>query len=201
MAASLRTTESNLGTKGAALCGFCHVDAWILASLGGSEVAFVSLELNEGTEQSLPLSPSLSLSLSLSVSRSVLQVKQKEGQTRRPISICTELTPPPRQEPGPVSAGPRSLLFATGSLAARCSLSPHVAQRKRTRERQSRQLLCCSIRIRPAKTPCPTRARRSAATGACEQSVVSFIPLAIRIISHLLETYLRMKTGTMGAAC
>ena len=36
---------------------------------------------------------------------------------------------------------------------------------------------------------CPTRAGRSAATGACEQSLVSFIPLAIRVISRFARTY------------
>ena len=30
--------------------------------------------------------------------------------------------------------------------------------------------------------PCPTRAERSAVTGACEQTLVSFIPFAIRVI-------------------
>ena len=34
---------------------------------------------------------------------------------------------------------------------------------------------------------CPTRVGRSAATGACEQSLVSFISLAIRVISRFAQ--------------
>ena len=46
----------------------------------------------------------------------------------------------------------------------------------------------------PSSCTCPTRAGRSAATGACEQSLVSFIPLAIRV-PRFAETYDAPRPG------
>ena len=40
------------------------------------------------------------------------------------------------------------------------------------------------------------RAGRSAATGACEQSLVSFIPFAIRVVSRFARTYVRTGSCT-----
>ena len=51
---------------------------------------------------------------------------------------------------------------------------------------------------------CPTRGGRSAATGACEQSLVSFIPLAIRVISRFarnLQDDSVQPIGTVPRSC